>query len=268
MTVASRRWYTPARFRPPRARNICAGGLDISSSLLLIRVVPERLSVLSRPAVRPVTAAVDVILMTPRDGAVAVLLTRASDAHARDRWALPWDSLRVDEAPEVAAARISRTALGSAPAALEQVGAFGDSRRHPGDARLSVGFLALVSQGTEPTIGASWVDVEQLPVLAPRHRAMIEAALESLRRRVDQSPIAFRLLPATFTLGDLQSIYELLLGRRLHKASFRRALQAALLVEPTEEWRSEGRGRPAQLFRYAPRKRRGARRGVRFDLID
>jgi hypothetical protein len=44
-------------------------------------------------------------------------------------------------------------------------------------------------------------------------------------------------------------------------------LQASYLVEPTDEWRSEGRGRPAQLFRYAPRKRRGARRGVRFDLF-
>jgi hypothetical protein len=38
-------------------------------------------------------------------------------------------------------------------------------------------------------------------------------------------------------------------------------------VEPTDEWRSEGRGRPAQLFRYAPRKRRGGRRGVRFELL-
>lgn len=71
-----------------------------------------------------------------------------------------------------------------------------------------------------------------------------------------------------FTLSELQSIYELLLGRSLHKASFRRALQAASLVEPTDEWRSEGRGRPAQLYRYAPRRKRGGRRSVRFDLIE
>jgi hypothetical protein len=96
----------------------------------------------------------------------------------------------------------------------------------------------------------------------------VDAAVAVVRRRVDQSPLAFRLLPAAFTLSELQSIYELLLGRRLHKASFRRALQAASLVEPTDEWRSEGRGRPAQLFRYAPRRRRGVRRGVRFDLYE
>ena len=84
---------------------------------------------------------------------------------------------------------------------------------------------------------------------------------------MDHAPIAFHLLPVQFTLTELQQTYELLLGRRLHKASFRRALQAAYLVEPTDEWRSVGRGRPAQFFSFAPRKRRGGRRGVRFDAI-
>ena len=72
--------------------------------------------------------------------------------------------------------------------------------------------------------------------------------------------------PAAFTLAELQEIYELLLGRRLHKASFRRALQGSRLVQATDVWRSEGRGRPAQLFRFAPKKRRGAQRGLRFDF--
>jgi 8-oxo-dGTP diphosphatase len=88
-----------------------------------------------------------------------------------------------------------------------------------------------------------------------------------MQERLDQAPIAFRLLPSTFTLSDLQHMYELLLGKRLHKASFRRALRAAWLVEPTDEWRSEGRGRPAQLFRYVPKKRRRSHRGVRFDFL-
>jgi len=95
----------------------------------------------------------------------------------------------------------------------------------------------------------------------------VQHAVSVVRDRMDISPVAFRLLPASFTLSELQQMYELLLGKRLHKASFRRALQAAWLVEPTDEWRSEGRGRPAQLYRYAPKKRRKGRRGVRFDLL-
>jgi len=229
----------------------------------------DRVLAVPRPSVRALTAAIDVVLLTPRDGSLAVLLLRANDARARDRWLLPWDAPRADEPPDQAALRLSRGVLGAPPAALEQIAAFGDSRRHPGDAQLSISFVGLVpfDAAREITPGAIWVDIEQLPLLAPRHRAIVDAAVDVVRRRIDQSPLAFRLLPSSFTLSELQSIYELLLGRSLHKASFRRALQAAFLVEPTDEWRSEGRGRPAQLYRYAPRRRRGARRGVRFDLI-
>jgi 8-oxo-dGTP diphosphatase len=116
--------------------------------------------------------------------------------------------------------------------------------------------------------GAAWFPLDALPALAPRHRDMVDRAALALRQRVDHSPIAFRLLPATFTLSELQRIYELLIGRRLHKASFRRALHGSFLVEPTDQWRSEGRGRPAQLFRFAPKKRRRTSRSVRFDLSD
>jgi 8-oxo-dGTP diphosphatase len=132
-----------------------------------------------------------------------------------------------------------------------------------------VAFVGLAAAGTPPPVGGAyaWFPIRDLPQLPPRQRAMVDGAVLMLRARMDQSPVAFRLLPASFTLGELQHMYELLLGKRLHKASFRRALQAAWLVEPTDEWRSEGRGRPAQLFRYAPRKRRPAQRGIRFDLL-
>lgn len=175
--------------------------------------------------------------------------------------------MRSDETIEESAARLARSALGAPPNMVEQVAAYGDGRRHPSGAQLSVAFLALVSSGAPAPVGGgtAWFPIDELPPLASRQSTMLDGTLRAARARLDQSPIAFRLLPATFTLSELQEIYELLLGRRLHKASFRRALHAAWLVEPTDEWRSEGRGRPAQLFRYAPRKRRSSRRGVRFE---
>ena len=194
-----------------------------------------------------------------------VLLVRGP-ARSRERWQLPWRSLKPDETIDSEAAKLARKTLGTAPALVEQVAAFGDGRRHPSGAELSVAFLALIDAETGAGFegDASWFAVGDLPPLPPRQRGMVEGVLTSLRARLDQGPIAFHLLPPTFTLTQLQEIYELLLRRRLHKASFRRSLHAAWLVEPTNEWRSEGRGRPAQLFRYAPKKRRGGRRGVRF----
>lgn len=227
----------------------------------------ERSTVPMKPAVRRTTLAVDVVVLSPRADALAVLLVR-SPGGARERWSLPWDAPQAAEGLEDAAARIAESVLGSSADYFEQVGAIADGKRHPGDAEVSVGIVALSPAAAgSPSGDAEWFPIASLPTLAPRHRTIVERAAAVVRQRVDQSPLAFRLLPPTFTLSDLQSIYELLLSRRLHKASFRRALQASYLVEPTDEWRSEGRGRPAQLFRFAPKKRRGARRGVRFDLF-
>lgn len=161
-----------------------------------------------------------------------------------------------------------------APAWIHQAGAFADSQRHPSDAGLSVLFVALVPTGSvelsrvENADGRlEWLPLSETPQLQGRQQLMVQEAVTAVRDRLDLYPVAFRLLPDAFTLSELQQMYELLLGRRLHKASFRRALQAAALVEPTDEWRSEGRGRPAQLYRYAPKRRRRSKRGVRFDLL-
>jgi 8-oxo-dGTP diphosphatase len=226
--------------------------------------MPARTSA-PRSRSRRTAPSIDVVILTPRGRRLMVLLERAP-AGSRERWQLPWRSLRPDETIDDEAAELSRQTLGTVPSLIEQAGAFGDRRRHPSDAALSVVFLALVDQETGDGVAgnATWYPVDDLPPLPPRQRVMLESVRSSLRTRLDQSPIAFHLLPSTFTLTQLQEIYELLLGRRLHKASFRRSLHAAWLVEPTDEWRSEGRGRPAQLFRYAPKKRRGGRRGVRF----
>ena len=223
----------------------------------------------ARPGTRRATFSVDVVLLTPRGKQLAVLLVRADETRAREKWWAPHDEPRDDESMVDAARRIATEAANVEPTWLEQVGAFGDGRRHPTETDLSVGYVGVVPQGTSLAADddRAWFALADVPALTPRQRALLDAALETIRVRLDQAPIAFRLLPATFTLSELQQTYELLLGRRLHKASFRRALQAAWLVEPTDEWRSEGRGRPAQLFRYAPRRRRNQRRGVRFDLL-
>jgi hypothetical protein len=223
----------------------------------------------SRPAGRPALHTVDLVIVTPHEHALGILATHESSARGRDAWALPWGTPRGSETLESAARRLVRAYTGGEPAWIEQVGAFADGRRHPSGTSLSVCYLAVVPVGTSArgTAPTAWMDSDSPPALGARQQAMLADAISALRWRIDYAPIPFRLLPTHFTLSELQRMYELLLGRRLHKASFRRALHASWLVEPTDEWRSEGRGRPAQLFRFSPRKRRGHRRSVRFDLL-
>lgn len=210
---------------------------------------------------------IDLILLTAVGGQLAVLLARSPEG--REKWMLPWDAPRPAEALEASAARIAKSVSIGEPAWLEQVGAYGDAKRHPSDSEISVAYAGLIPMGTPSPVGGvyAWFPLSDVPQLAPRQKFLLDGAIGIVRGRMDQSPVAFKLLPQMFTLTELQQMYELLLGKRLHKASFRRALQGAWLVEPSDEWRSEGRGRPAQLYRYAPRKRRPAQRGIRLDLL-
>jgi 8-oxo-dGTP diphosphatase len=210
---------------------------------------------------------VDLLVLTALTHELAVLVEKGKGESSR--WTLPWSVPVRTETMAAVANRLSDSAVGAQPTFLEQLGAFADGRRHPSAAALSVGYLAAIPHETAVLEkGFHWFPVRDLPQLSPRHRLMVDAGIGALRVAVDRTPIAFRLLPETFTLTELQQMYELLLGKRLHKASFRRALQAAWLVEPTDEWRSEGRGRPAQLYRYSTKRRRKGTRGLRFDLIN
>ena len=188
--------------------------------------------------------------VTWADGDLAVLGATGAAA------TLPSVTLSSTQSPADAADALGRRTLGRVPAWCSQVGVLRT------DEGLNILYVAVVPSGTGAVAGFQWRSLPRGGGAAP-----LRAALTHLRERIDREPVAFRLLGPTFTLSDLQQVYELLLERRLHKASFRRSLMAAHLIEPTDAWRSEGRGRPAQLFRYAPRRRRGVQRAVRFDLL-
>jgi 8-oxo-dGTP diphosphatase len=229
--------------------------------------MPDRSSS-ARTSPRGVTLVVNVFLFTPRGAELAVLLMPGmARGRARDKATPPTDSLRGDESLDQAAARIARDALGVTPSFLHQAGADGSAGRQQEHPQVIISYFGLVPDAGAVRANAQWVALSELGAFSARQRQEIEAAVTAMRAQVDQQPIAFRLLPQTFTLSELQSVYELLLGRRLHKASFRRSLHASALVEATDEWRGEGRGRPAQLFRYSPPRRRRPRRGIRFDLL-
>lgn len=207
------------------------------------------------PASRPLPR-LTVVCCTLVDGALAVLVTGSGAARS-----LP--SVPVPETGSLEAAAESqlRALLGRGASWMSQAAAIIDDG-------LQLTIVAAVPQGSQPSDAAQWLGASRVAAtLGPAAGASVRSALAVLRERLDREPVAFRLLGPSFTLSDLQQVYELLLERRLHKASFRRALLAAHLVEPTDTWKSEGRGRPAQLFRFSPRRRRGLLRPVRFELL-
>jgi hypothetical protein len=86
--------------------------------------------------------------------------------------------------------------------------------------------------------------------MALDHRRILATALGRVRGKIKYRPVVFELLPAIFTLWQLQRVVEALAGIRLHKQNFRRLVERGGLVEGTGQHDLSTGGRPAELFRF------------------
>ncbi len=102
-----------------------------------------------------------------------------------------------------------------------------------------------VTPGFDPTktVGAP---------LVSDHRRILATAIQRLRGKIKYRPIVFEVLPHAFTLSTLQTVVEAILGARLHKQNFRRALLASAIVDGTGRMETATGGRPAELYRFRP----------------
>ena len=82
------------------------------------------------------------------------------------------------------------------------------------------------------------------------HRRILATAMSRLRAKIKYRPVAFELMPPTFTLYELQKTVEALLGLHVHKQNFRRLVENAGLVERTGRMSTRTGGRPAEQFRF------------------
>jgi hypothetical protein len=85
--------------------------------------------------------------------------------------------------------------------------------------------------------------------MASDHRRILATGLGRLRNKLKYRPVLFDLMPATFTLSELQTAAEAVAGLSLHKQNFRRGVERTGLVEPTGRLSAATGGRPAELFR-------------------
>lgn len=190
---------------------------------------------------------------------LSIPLVRRTREPFADRWALPGGWLTVEESPVDAAARTLAETTGLAPSYLEQLYAFGAVDRSPTRV-VSIVYWALVRQddvtaqiaahrasGRAPE-NVEWFDADALPALAFDHAKIIDYALWRLRNKVGYSRVAHGFLPAEFTLAELREAYEAILGRNLDPANFRRQVEAAGNLLPTDRFRT-GNHRPARLYR-------------------
>ncbi|HEC22244.1 MAG TPA: NUDIX hydrolase [Chloroflexi bacterium] len=199
--------------------------------------------------------AVDVVIFMIREGRLQVLLVKRRYPPFEGRWAIPGGFVHIDESLEDAARRELREETGVEDVYLEQLYTFGRPDRDPRMRVISVTYFALLPAGEidvragDDAADARWFPVDDLPPLAFDHREIIEYALTRLRYKLEYTDVGFQLLPAEFTLTELQRAYEIVLGEQLDKRNFRRKILQSRILRETGRLRA-GEGRPARLYEY------------------
>ncbi len=194
-------------------------------------------------------------------------------ASIEKRYALPGDLLLVDEGLDEAVSRVLMQLTSLENLYMEQFQTFGNPdrvsglkdqewlrafRQNPEARVVTVGYYSLVKmEDYNPKADSFasetvWMNLSDVPQLAFDHNQILETALESLREKIKYHPIGFELLPAKFTLSQLQQLNETVLGDQLDKRNFRRKVQKMDSVVALDEKQKGVVHKPARLYAYRP----------------
>lgn len=221
--------------------------------------------------------AADILPLTVKDGRLQLLLSKRISPPYAGRWALPGRLVGLDESAESAARSLLKEVLPVQGAFLEQLYTFSDVSRDPRGRVISIAYLAAAPwQKARETMercdsplrpfrvrldgsGLSLEGPGGLALsgsdLAFDHGRIVETGVQRLRGKVDYTDIAFRFLydPASFSLGEVQQVFEAILDKNEDGSNFRRFLRARYeetgRIRATEQSKKSGRGRPAALYK-------------------
>lgn len=192
--------------------------------------------------------------------------------------ALPGGFVKRDEDLNEAVKRGLKERTGLENIYLEQFYTFGDVSRHQPeimktileanglnpedyswllDRFISVAYYALINYENvtlKPDALAdsiNWYDIDTLPELILSHQAIVNKALDTLRSNLDRKLEGVNLLPARFTMKELQLVYEAILGQKLRRTTFqRKMLSLNILVRHEKRYNGEAHKAP-YLYSFA-----------------
>lgn len=204
---------------------------------------------------------VDLVILTLRETELRVLLVERGGEPHQGALALPGGFLNntSEDIPDTAQRELrEETNLDPSRLHLEQLGTYGTPSRDPRGRVVSVAYLAIAPELPEPIAGtdaarAAWqptrdVLSDRLP-LAFDHQEILVDGVERARSKLEHTALATAFCADTFTIAELQQVYEAVWGVSLDPRNFyRKAQKVPGFVVPAGSERRATRGRPARLF--------------------
>jgi 8-oxo-dGTP diphosphatase len=215
---------------------------------------------------------VDLVIFTVVDADLKVLLIQRAGHPFKGCWALPGGFVNVGDGHrdqgedlEFAAHRelAEETGLPHGCCYLEQLHTFGRAGRDPRMRVVTVAWYALVRPSLAAVVVAGddaaavkWFSLgSETPniSLAFDHPEILSRGLERLQTQLTRTDLAFELVPESFTVGELQSVYEAILAKEADTRNFRRKFNRMVddgLIARAPGKRHLGKARPAAVWRF------------------
>lgn len=203
---------------------------------------------------------VDSALFTVIGNSLKVLMVKRANEPFLGRWGLPggFVDVDIDDSTDLTALRKLKEKTSVAPQYLEQLRTFSGINRDPRGFSVTLVYFALVaeqdvSSHIDTVEDAQWVDIKQIADLSVAfdHKHIIEQAKERLQQKALYSMVPVYCLPEYFTVSQLKSVIEAIIGKTIQRKSLIRRIEAAKMFEVLDEKVKSG-GRLAQLYKVKP----------------
>ena len=121
---------------------------------------------------------------------------------------------------------------------------------------ISLGYYALVDINkvtpTKSDLDESmeWYSINELPNLIMDHAEMVKTALKSLRLNLDNTIIVLNLLPETFTMKEVQDLYETIFEEEYARNNFQKKILDLNVLERLEKKFTGAQNKAPYLYRF------------------
>lgn len=195
-------------------------------------------------------------LFTIDNGKLKVLLIRKENDPFKGYWMLPSNLLMTSETIEECAKETILEFSGIENIYLKQCNVFSKIDRLPNDRILGNSLIGLIDKETlllkkkKSAFEDVWFPIEEIPKMVYDHGDILKDAIEYLKNILNNTNMLKKLFPSDFTMPELQSVYEQILGKKLDRRNFRKKMLALDLLEETGDKNNRKMGRPAKLYRF------------------
>lgn len=196
-------------------------------------------------------------IFTIDKGKFKVLLIKRKNEPFKDKWILVGGCAYNYETADEAMARELYEKTRIRDIDFERFDVFTDPKRSPIKRMIAIGYIGVSDSSiiekfkqTEKASDADWFEIDRIPELGYDHKEILEKAIETLKEKIFATTIIKKLYPKTFTLPELQSAYEKILGKSLDRRNFRKKLLTDGIIIETAEVLKQDNKKATKLYKF------------------